>query len=441
MGLFSFMQSPMSMDGGDNYRDPTNDDYWSTAERRRSEIRVDVSVDRARQVPVVKDCLNVLAGNIAGLEAGVFRDMKDGNVERALGHSVTKLMRNPNPRHTGVAFFWQLVEDLCAQGNFVAEKIYNRDGYTVDALWRLEPESTTIEELPDRSKRVKFHDRWGRERVLVEGEFWHIALPPFKDDLVGRSPIMDDGKEAIAVAIALQRYCNILFTNDATPTTALAMDGNFADEESKQNFLRAWTRRITGKNRHRPALLEYGIKPTRMGLTSEEAQFLETRRELWIDICRLWNVPPHKAKCLEKSTFNNIEHQSLEFVTGTLRPILELIEASIAKEFLEDEERFEFNVESLLRGDIESRFKSYAIGRQWGWLSVNDILRSEKRNGIGPAGDRYMEPLNMVPVGASSEDRKPEKQASVSSAISFLHETTGRTFGGKPRLELVKDAA
>ncbi|WP_043775847.1 hypothetical protein, partial [Roseivivax isoporae] len=86
------------------------------------------------------------------------------------------------------------------------------------------------------------------------------------------------------------------------------------------------------------------------------------------------------------------------------------------------------------------RYEAYAKGRQWGWLSVNDVLRMENRNGIGPAGDRYIEPLNMVPVGAGAREREPEQQASIARSIAFLRESTERN-GGRPRLELVKDAA
>jgi HK97 family phage portal protein len=262
-----------------------------------------------------------------------------------------------------------------------------------------------------------------------------------QDDVRGTSAILSDGREAVAVAIALQRYANILFTNDATPPYALSMESHFKDGASKKNFLAALRKWSTGRNRHQPAILEYGLKPHRMGLTAEEAQFLETRRELWLDLCRLWRVPPHKVGILDKATFSNIEHQSLEFVIDTLRPVLELIERSVGK-FLIDQPGiyFEFNVESLLRGDIKARYEAYAIGRQWGWLSVNDVLRIEHKNGIGPAGDRYIEPLNMVPVGTTKTDRAPDKRASVETSIAFLRESVSAN-GGRPRLELVKDAA
>ncbi|MEX0302258.1 MAG: phage portal protein, partial [Leisingera sp.] len=406
----------------------------------RSEIGVAVTIPRARQVPVVRGCLSVLAESIAGLEIGAFRTRANGQRERLLDHPVIKLLRNPNSRIDRFTFIHSIVDDLSSHGDFIAAKIWNDDGELV-SLRRIDPASGEMEETREGTKRFRYTDKFGETHTLLEEEMWHIPRPPVLDEIKGTSPILVDGKEAIAVAIALQKYANILFTNDATPPYVWAMpEGqSFKDVGSKKNFLASIRRWTTGKNRHRPAVLEYGIKPERLGLTSEEAQFLETRREPWLDLLRLWRVPPHKLGILERSTHNNIEHQSLEFVTDCLRPILELIESSIAKFLLEEEEVvFEFNVRSLLRGDLKARYDAYAMGRQWGWLSVNDVLRMENENGIGPAGDRYIEPLNMVPVGAGMDRR--EKQEGVEKSIAYLHESV-RRHRGRPRLEIVKDAA
>lgn len=423
----------------DGERD-ASDDRWFEIGGTRSEIDVMVTVKRARQVPVVRDCLKVLADSVAGLERSVFRRIDAETVERVDMHPIAVLLNNPNRRQTGYEFVNMIVDDLEADGDFYAEKVFDDGGNLIELL-RIEPGRVQVEETIDGTKRIRFHDKFGRERVLLEDEIWHIPLPPLMDNLKGTSPILDDGREAVAVAIALQRYANVLFTNDATPPYALSMEGNFKDEPSRKNMMNAISRWFGGKNRHKPGILEYGMTPHRMGLTAEEAQFLETRKELWLDLARLWRVPPHKVGMLDKATFSNIEHQSLEFVIDTLRPILELIEASVNKFLIgRPDYYFEFNVESLLRGDIKTRYEAYALGRQWGWLSVNDILKIEKRNSIGAAGDRYIEPLNMVPVGTGDGGREPNKRASIDTSIAFLRQSVAGT-GGRPRLELVKDAA
>lgn len=441
MGLFDFLTGGRERADAGTTRDASDDRWFTGFAGSRSEIDVTVTIERARQVPVVSSCVSVLAGSVAGLAHGVFLRKAENEVERLADHPIHRLMENPNPRQTGFEFIFSIVDDLATAGDFFAELIFDDAGQLVE-MWRIEhPERVIVEELPDRTKRFQFTDKFGNTRRLLGDEVWHIPRPPMKDDLRGTSPVLSDGREAVAVAIALQRYANILFTNDATPPYALSMESSFKSEQDKTNFLNAIAKWATGRNRHKPAVLEYGMKPERLGLTAEEAQFLETRRELWLDLCRLWRVPPHKVGILDKATFSNIEHQSLEFVIDTLRPFLELIERSVGK-FLIDLPGvyFEFNVESLLRGDIQSRYEAYALGRQWGWLSVNDILRKENTNGIGPAGDRYMEPLNMVPVGTSKSDREPEKRAAINKSIAFLRQSVARN-GGQPRLELVKDAA
>lgn len=419
-----------------------SDDRWFDVGGSRTEINVNVTVKRARQVPVVRNCIKVLADSTAGLQTGAFERIDRHKVEKRPEHPVARLLENPNEEQTSYEFVYSMVDDLAAYGDFFAEIIPDRDSGEIAELRRIDrPDLVRIERAFDGTLRIRFHRPNGNEATLVWGEFWHIRMPPLKENVRGTSAIMDDGREAVAVAIALQRYANILFTNDATPPYAFTMDGGFKDKASKQNYLNAIRTWMTGRNRHTPGLFEHGMKPVRLGLTAEEAQFLETRRELWLDLCRLWRVPPHKAGILDKATFSNIEHQSLEFVTDTLRPILELIERSITK-FLIGQPGFyfEFNVESLLRGDIKTRYEAYAQGRQWGWLSVNDILRMENRNGIGPAGDRYVEPLNMVPVGTGADSREREKASSIEASVAFLRQSVARN-GGRPRLELVQDAA
>lgn len=437
-GLFG---DRLSADAGGN-RDPFDDRFFPGAGGVRSEIEVDVTIKRARQVPVVRNALKVLADSIAGLEHGVFRRESRARIERLDEHPVAALLLDPNPEQTGFEFIYQVVDDLAAHGDFFARKIFDESGEVI-ALRRLDPSQgrMTVEEMPDGSKRFRAKDRWGSETVFLSWEVWHIPLPPMQDGIKGTSPILEDGREAVAVAIALQRYANILFTNDATPPYVFATDSHFADEASRKNMIAALHRWMGGRNRHKPAVTEYGLKPHRMGLTAEEAQFLETRKELWLDLARLWRVPPHKVGILDRATFSNIEHQALEFVVDTLRPFLELIERSVTKHLIgQPGVFFEFSVDSLLRGDLKARYEAYALGRQWGFLSVNDILAAEKRNPIGPAGDRYMEPLNMVPVGTGAEQRDAGTRASIDRSIAFLRETTARA-GGRPRLDLVKDAA
>ena len=153
---------------------------------------------------------------------------------------------------------------------------------------------------------------------------------------------------------------------------------------------------------HQVMLLEEGMKFQRTSIPPNDAQFLETRKFQRSEIAAFFHVPPHMIGDLERATFSNIEEQSLEFVVYTMRPWLVRWEQSIIRSLLnpwEREEYFaEFQVDGLLRGDIESRYRAYAVARNWGWMSANDVLELENRNGIGAQGDIYMAPQNMVPA-------------------------------------------
>ena len=164
-------------------------------------------------------------------------------------------------------------------------------------------------------------------------------------------------------------------------------------------------------------MLLNGVKYARQAVANDESQFLETLKEVSIKLCRLWNMPPHMAGILDKATFSNIEQQSTEYVVYTLAPYIAGIEQAAWFDLLigEDQDEYfvEFNVAGLLRGDFKTRMMGYAQGRQWGWLSVNDIRRLENQPGIGPEGDQYLVPLNMGPAGAAGRRRvdRPQRRA------------------------------
>ncbi len=154
-------------------------------------------------------------------------------------------------------------------------------------------------------------------------------------------------------------------------------------------------------------------------MSPEQSQFLQTRQYQLNEICRIFRVPPHLVGDLSRSTFSNIEHQSIEFVTHTIRPWLVRWEQAIFKSLLNKQERTlyypHFNVDGLLRGDFTTRMQGYATGRQNGWLSINDIRELEDLNPI-PAekgGDDYLVNGNMLPANAPAENQEMQKTMAV----------------------------
>lgn len=218
------------------------------------------------------------------------------------------------------------------------------------------------------------------------------------DGLVGYSPIAM-AKNAIGMAIACEEYGAKFFANGATPGGLLEYPGTVKNPEAVRE---SWNKGFSGGNSHKIAVLEEGMKYTPISISPEQAQFLETRKFQIDEIARIFRVPPHMVGDLEKSSFSNIEQQSLEFVKYTLEPWIIRWEQSINRALLSEKEKaayfVKFNVDGLLRGDYQSRMNGYATARQNGWMSANDIRELENLDRI-PAeygGDLYLINGNMT---------------------------------------------
>ena len=203
----------------------------------------------------------------------------------------------------------------------------------------------------------------------------------------------------------MQDYGNRFLGNNAQPSVVLTHPGQLGAEGAK-NLKAGWRQAQGSGQQHGVAVLEEGMDIRTLSVTPEQAQFLETRKFTVTDICRIFRVPPHMIADLEKATFSNIEHQSLDFTVHSLRPWLVRWEQSIARDLIVNNRAFfaEHNVDGLLRGDLKTRYEAYAIARQWGWLSVNEIRRLENKNPV-PGGDEFLSPLNMTPAGTDQTEQ------------------------------------
>ena len=249
---------------------------------------------------------------------------------------------------------------------------------------------------------TKYYDEVGAKHA-----FEQITLPAYQvlhipglgyDGLIGYSPIAM-ARNAIGMSMAAEDFGATFFANGATPGGVLEHPGIVKDPERLRE---SWHAQFSGKNSHNIAVLEEGMTFKPMSIPPEEAQFLETRKFQIDEIARIFRVPPHMVGDLEKSSFSNIEQQSLEFVKYTVGPWVARWEQSLSQALLLPSEKtrytIKYNLDGLLRGDYESRMNGYAVGRQNGWLSANDIRELENMNKI-PAeegGDEYLINGNMT---------------------------------------------
>ena len=359
----------------------------------------------AMQMTAVYSCVRILSEAIAGLPLHLYRYTENGSKEKAIDHPLYELLHDePNPEMTSFVFRETLMTHLLLWGNAYAQIIRNGKGEVI-ALYPLMPNRMRVDR--DESGQLYYeyqtsqdeaHTMTGSLVRLSPYDVLHIPGLGF-DGLVGYSPIAM-AKNSIGMAIACEEYGAKFFANGATPGGILEHPGVVKDPERVRE---SWNTAFGGSaNSNKVAVLEEGMKYTPISISPEQAQFLETRKFQIDEIARIFRIPPHMIGDLEKSSFSNIEQQSLEFVKYTLEPWLVRWEQSIQRTLFSAEEKktyfVRFNVEGLLRGDYASRMNGYAVGRQNGWMSANDIRELENLDRI-PAeegGDLYLINGNMT---------------------------------------------
>ena len=361
----------------------------------------------AMQMTAVYSCVRILAEAVAGLPLHLYKYTDGGGKEKALNHPLYRLLHDePNPEMSSFVFRETLMTHLLLWGNAYAQVIRNGKGEVI-ALYPLMPNKMSVDR--DENGRLYYTYYRGSDEAIKNKDF-AVTLQPSDvlhipglgfDGLVGYSPIAM-AKNAIGMAIACEEYGAKFFANGAAPGGVLEHPGTIKDP---QRVRESWQSTFGGSgNANKIAVLEEGMKYTPIGISPEQAQFLETRKFQINEIARIFRVPPHMVGDLEKSSFSNIEQQSLEFVKYTLDPWVIRWEQSIQRALLSQGEKAEyfvkFHLEGLLRGDYQSRMNGYAIGRQNGWMSANDIRELENldRIPVEEGGDLYLINGNMLPM-------------------------------------------
>lgn len=368
---------------------------------RESAAGVSVTELSARNHAAVMTCVKVLAESVASLPRILYRRVPGGK-ERYTEHPYYRLLHDvPNPELTNFEFTEMAMGYLGLWGNAYAEKQLTPRTGRVVALWPLPANRLSrIERL--KGELVYFFDVDGKERALSSSQVLHVR-GLMGDGVKGLSPI-DMAREAIGLSMASEEYGSRFFANNAHPSGVLEHPGNPTDV-ARKNIRESWAEMHQGLSKsHRIALLEEGMKWQQIGVPPENAQFLETRLFQLREIARFYRIPPHMVGDLESgASFASVEQQNINFAIHTVRPWLVRWEQAFHRCLFSEAELRDVFVEHLMdalfRGDIGSRYTAYATGRQWGWLSVNDIRRAENMNPIGPEGDIYLQPLNMVEAG------------------------------------------
>lgn len=377
-----------------------------------------VSTRDALCVPGIGACIDVLADDLAKVPLALYRRKPGGGREVAQDHRLNALLKGgPAPWLSSFAWRRLVLRAALAYGNAYSRVHWNALG-VIDRITPNKPGATRARWTEEGEPVYDFTRRAGTvEKGLSWQDILHLAYKAANDDsesggALGVSPI-DQYKESVALCIATERFAARFFANGARPSLAVEFPGKFEDDAVATRTRKQFEAVYAGvDNSFKVALLELGMKLKEISFNNSDSQLMEIRRDQAHQNCTMYGVPPHKIGLLDRSTNNNIEHQGIEYVTGPISSLAKAFESAITITCLAPAEREEFyvehNLEGLMRGDIEGRYNAYAIGRQWGWLSVDEIREWENQNPLPDGqGTTYMVPLNMVPADQRPEPSRP----------------------------------
>jgi HK97 family phage portal protein len=366
---------------------------------------VAVNEHTALNCSAVWSAVSIIAGDVASLPLILYKREGEGK-KRFTGHPLYRILHDePNPEMSAIVFRETLQAHLLTWGNAYAEIERSQDG-RVKYLWPLTPDRVAPFR-DERTLRLKYRvaSTTGPDIIFSSDDILHVPGLGY-DGMAGYS-VIAKARESIGLGMATERFGGTFFGNGSTFGGALVHPKGLSDK-ARKNLTDSLEARHQGVDRaHRFLVLEEGMTYERFGIPPNDAQFLETRKFQITEIARWFQIPPHKLGDLERATFSNIEHQSLDYYKSCLRKWLVRWEQEINRKLISPSERniqfAEHNLEGLLRGDQKSRFDAYAVGRQWGWLTANNILRLENMDPLGPEGDMTLVPHNMMPASRVNE--------------------------------------
>lgn len=372
----------------------------------RNSAGVAVTPETALAVPVLQNCVTLLAESIAQLPLELYRRQGNGQREAAINHPLYDVLRyQPNGFQTPYELreCTQMAAGLRGNGYSLIER---RDDGNVTALWPLLNDKVTVYRQPDLLPCYQVGSHPERLPMrMVHHVRWHTG-----NHYTGLSPI-ELHAEAVGLAQAVRQYTGKSFANGASVSGVIERPREAAaikDQGTIDRILDQWGSKYSGMdNAKKVALLQEGMTFKPISMTNVDAEIVGVLKLTAVDVARIYKIPLPMVNDLEKANYNTIEQLLIQFVVFCLLPWVKRHEQAMMRDFLLVQDRrdhfIEFNLSGLLRGDQKSRYESYAIGRQWGWLSVNDIRRLENMPPV-PGGEVYLQPLNMVDASKGMPD-------------------------------------
>ncbi len=403
MGILNSLEQRASVSIVGPPRDPVIAEWLGMGSR--SATGLSVTPDTAMKVTAVYRAVSLLAKTYASLPLGVYRNLDNGGRELDRKHPLFDVIcRQPNRWQTSFEWREMMASHFALRGRCYSE-IISTNGKAVAELIPLHPDRVQPFWAPDGRMAFNYQPLTGPSRVILQDEMHFMHSPALSSDgITPLSPIAEC-REAIGLALATEEHGARLFGNGTRLGGVLKMKGRLKDDAARKTFLKSWTEATSGiHNRGKTALLEEGMEWQAIGMTNEDAQFIDSRVHQLSEIARIFGVAPHKLFDLSRSTNNNIEHQGIEFVTDTIRPGAIQREEAMERDLLIGKSKqthcIVFDLDGLMRGDSQARANFYASAAQNGYKTRNEIRVMEGDNpSAAPGMDDYTVQSNLITVG------------------------------------------
>lgn len=356
--------------------------------------------DKALTLSAVWCAIRLLAESVSSLPISVYSKQANGDKLEDSKSPIYNLVKfKPNYYQNKITFFEYIMLCICTNGNAYAKIERNNSG-TPTQLLCIDPDNVTIV-----IKDNELFYQVDNEGVLDASDVLHFKTIT-DDGINGISPI-DQCAKALNWSLSLEEFGATFFSNGAKPSSILQTDRALSDtalQRLKTSFNNNYGKL---KNSNSTIVLEEGLTFKPISISPEQAQFLASRTFSIEEVARIFRVGPHLLMDLTKSSFNNIEMQSQEFVTYTLMPYITRIEEEMNLKLFRTNELgktfVEFNVNGLLRGDVKSRTEAYKTAITNGYMSINEVRQKENMNSID-GGDKHFMQMNMTTIEKVGED-------------------------------------
>jgi len=376
---------------------------------------VTVNETTAMRHITVQSCLRVRAETLSSFPLSVYRKRKQGKGrDEATDHPVYELLHaSPNDEMTSATWLEYMSYNHDISGNGYSIITTNRRGQVIDLYpWKwheIEPQRN----LDTDELEYRVIDR-GKSEILPKSKVLHIPGWCF-DGLKGHSSI-HMAREAIGQGMAISEFISRFYGQGMNVGAVLETDSPISQEDADRIKAQIVAKGAGLANSHMPLILHNGLKFNRIPMPLTDAQFIETYKLNRDEICGLERVPPHLVANMERSTFGNIEHQSLEFVMFSMLPVVTKYEQVMNWKLFTPQERAEgyyvkFNIDALLRGDAKARAEALAIKRQNGIINADEWRELDDQNPVGGiAGETYFIMSNMMSAETAAKQLPKQQQ-------------------------------